>query len=374
MIYPKQLVSFAIGSACIAMVLATSSCQPTQPQASGQANTRVSAEDAGKLAEQERQAREKTSYAEAVATGELLRQNRLKTSYAEAMSSGTQSMTSAAFREAAKHFQQALAVAKELADPIKENDAREKVITAVRSLAVAPAIPEEAHRYGVRGETIMNSAKKAADFSRAAVEFEAAATIAPWWGSAYYNLGLMREGAKDARGAIAAFALFLKAEPDAPEAAAIRDRMYALEVAAEEQEAQEEKAWTGYWTEGVNTFVAEITNGFFVLTVARVDPRDTNFGLAPGQVAFKGKFNRKGVNGKRTWDHCSPYSNRTQCERCIGKVGSYKALALLHRENNILELQFNDTMGWGYNTTRCSPLETHPITLTTYFMRQDNPN
>ena len=336
-----------------------SGCQTTQSPTSGQTTATATAsatasamtDDAAKRAEQKRQAKLQ--------------------SHGEAMSNGAQLMASADFREAAKYFQEAVSIAKDLADQAKENDAREKVITAVQSLSVAPAIPEEARRYGIRGEAIMNSAKKTADFRRAVTEFEAAATIAPWWGSAYYNLGLVREGAKDAIGAIAAFALFLKAEPGAPEAAAIRDRMYALEVAAEEQE---QTVWTGYWTTGVNTFYAEIKNGFFVFTVASVDSRDTDFGLAPGQIAFKGEFNNESVNGKRTWDQCSAFSNRAQCEKCIGKVGSYKASAILHRENDILELKFNDIMSWGYKTKRCSPLEKHPVTLTTYFMRLDSPN
>ena len=350
MIYPKQLSRFVIVSACVAMVLATSSCQPTQPQISRQTNAPMTAaaDDAGKRAEQERK--------------EQLQ------SYSEAMTNGAQLMESAAFREAAKYFQQALSVAQDLADPTKENDAREKVITAVRSLSVAPAIPEEARRYGVRGETIMNSAHNAADFRRAATEFEAAATIAPWWGSAYYNLGLVREGAKDARGAIAAFALFLKAEPDAPEAAAIRDRIYALEIAAEEQ--AKINAMVGNWRSEAGTLIqADLEDGQLVMTMIEVSKKGIKNGYYRGQTYFEGKWSGTEAVGHETMTHnYKALGAHRDFPKCFGDFGKYKATARPTGPDE-LTIQINDRMVSKFNPTTCETLETMPRKFKIIFTR-----
>jgi len=107
-----------------------------------------------------------------------------------------------------------------------------------------PAVPEEARRHAVRAQVLIKTQQNAG-FAPAAVELAQATALAPWWADAYYNLGLAQEGAADFGGAMRSLKLCLLAEPDSPNAVAIQNKIYELEVAKEQ--ADKLNAMNGTW-------------------------------------------------------------------------------------------------------------------------------
>ena len=146
-------------------------------------------------------------------------------------------------REALTHYTAALASTME--DSADDQRLREKIIGIVQKLDPPPAVPEEAKRFMVRGETLVKEAKSEADFTEAAAEFKQALHIAPWLSSAYFNLGLAEEGAGLYDQAIASFKLYLLASPAAEDAEKVKERIYALEVKWEKAQRQEEEKSEG---------------------------------------------------------------------------------------------------------------------------------
>jgi len=294
----------------------------------------------------------------------------LASAYDGAMQAGAGAEQSGAFREAAKHYQDAVTSALEMQDSAKETEALKKVITAVRSLAVPPAIPEEARRHAIRGETVMKTADSIDDFRRAVREFEEAAAFAPWWGSVYYNLGLARDASKDAQGAIDAFALFLMAEPNAPEAPAIRERTYALEVAAEEQAAV--NGMIGSWRTSTGTLVkTELKNNQFTVTALKVSDEAKTAGYYDGQIYFEGVLSGTEAVGRSAYTHDYKVLGAHQnFPKCFGDFGKYKSVAKLTGPDE-LTIQFDDRVVSRFNTSTCAILDTVPLTYKTVYKRAD---
>jgi tetratricopeptide (TPR) repeat protein len=110
---------------------------------------------------------------------------------------------------------------------------REKVIKLALKIQPSPAIPEEARKFSVRGQTSIREAKNPSDFQEAAKEFIKALRIAPWWADGYFNLGLAQEKAGQLNGAIRSLRLYLLASPDAPDGRKVQDQIYALEYRQE---------------------------------------------------------------------------------------------------------------------------------------------
>jgi len=114
---------------------------------------------------------------------------------------------------------------------------RKKIIKHALSMKPAPSVPESAERNLARGITFFNKASDAAGYKKAIAEFEAAATSAPWLGTAYYNLGIAQEKSALYAEAIQNLKLYLLASPDAKNAREVKNKMYSLEVDVEERQA-----------------------------------------------------------------------------------------------------------------------------------------
>ncbi|WP_339717116.1 tetratricopeptide repeat protein [uncultured Sneathiella sp.] len=292
----------------------------------------------------------------------------LSAAYDEAMQQGEKFEKSGGFREAAKSYQEAVSSAVNMNDPSKQNEARKKAIAAVRSLSVPPAIPEEARRHAIRGETIMTGADSIADFKRAAREFEDASVLAPWWGSIYYNLGLAHEASKNAQGALAAFKLFLVAEPNAPEAPVIRERTYALEVAAEEQAAV--NGMVGEWQTTTGSLVkSALNNNQFTVTAVKVSDEAKTSGYYDGQIYFEGLLTGNEAVGRSAYTHdykaLGAHQNFTNC---FGDFGKYNATAKLTGPDE-LTIEVNDRVVSLFNTSTCETLDTSPLSFKTVYTR-----
>lgn len=110
---------------------------------------------------------------------------------------------------------------------------REKVLKAPQ--AASWPVPEAARRHAVRAQALVK-AKESAGYAPASDELRQAVELAPWWADAYYNLGLMREGAGDYAGAIRNFRLFLAGASGGDLAQEVQNKIYELEVLQEEAE------------------------------------------------------------------------------------------------------------------------------------------
>ena len=122
-------------------------------------------------------------------------------------------------------------------EELKKNPAdhvlREKIINLALTMKPAPAVPEDAERSMARGIARFQRAA----YNKAISEFEAAANAAPWLAAAYYNLGMAQEKAGLYEEAIRNLKYYLLSAPDAKNARDVKNKIYALEVDAEDVQA-----------------------------------------------------------------------------------------------------------------------------------------
>jgi hypothetical protein len=116
-----------------------------------------------------------------------------------------------------------------IADRDHEGALWKKITSLYRSMKPKPAVPDEARRYMVRGQTAVAEARSAADFEAAAREFEMAARQAPFWPDAYYNLGVLRGKMGLYDDAIKGLEKYLDLSPDADDAEQVKTMVYQLE-------------------------------------------------------------------------------------------------------------------------------------------------
>lgn len=136
-----------------------------------------------------------------------------------------------------------------------DDDSLRQRIIGLALVAHPPlAIPEEARRQFVKGVTLQREARDTVALALAAHAYDQALLLAPWWADAYYNLGIVLEELGRFGKAIEALHLYLAAHPDAEDARAVKDKIYALEAkwelahtAAPERHATDGSAFSGRW-------------------------------------------------------------------------------------------------------------------------------
>ncbi len=134
-----------------------------------------------------------------------------------------------AFQQASRNPQAALVqLTAQLKDNPDDTGARRLIVKLTSDLKPAPAIPEEARKHFVEGTAIVKAAKNPAQQALAAQSFTEALKMAPWWGDAYYNLGVAQELAEKYDEAEKAFNFYLLSNPNATEKREVQDRIYAL--------------------------------------------------------------------------------------------------------------------------------------------------
>jgi tetratricopeptide (TPR) repeat protein len=119
---------------------------------------------------------------------------------------------------------------------------REKIIKHVQAMKPAPAVPEEAKRYLVRGKAAFKGAKEARDFQDAAEEFKKALLYAPWLAEGYYNLGVIQDKAGQYDDAMKNLKFYLIAAPKAPDAEKVKELVYEIEYRKEKVAKDKELA------------------------------------------------------------------------------------------------------------------------------------
>ena len=107
-----------------------------------------------------------------------------------------------------------------------DNALREKIIKLAQTVKPAPAVPDEVQRRMARGRAAFMGAKSAADYQDAVNEFEQATLAAPWYGDAYYNLGVAQDKAEQYDAALRSLKLAQLTSLDSKE---IKDLIYQVE-------------------------------------------------------------------------------------------------------------------------------------------------
>jgi tetratricopeptide (TPR) repeat protein len=163
-----------------------------------------------------------------------------------------------------------------------DNALREKIIALAEKLKPAPAVPEDARRAFIRGNTAFAAAKDPAGFSRAIERFEEASALAPWWADPYFNLAKACEGTQDFDCALRALKYYratAKTEADKRQA---QDLAYALE------EKRDLKTADALAKAAADTPQAREAALFQKVDGARFVVRHTpeNSGLKPGTMAW----------------------------------------------------------------------------------------
>ena len=120
-----------------------------------------------------------------------------------------------------------------------DNALREKIIKLAASIKPAPALPDEAERRMVRGAAAFKSATSAAGYQDAAKEFEQATQAAPWYGDAYFNLGVSQDKAGNYEAALRSLKFARLTSPDSKE---IKTLMYEVEFRQEKANSPEARA------------------------------------------------------------------------------------------------------------------------------------
>ena len=117
------------------------------------------------------------------------------------------------------------------------------VLCVLPAFAQSPAIPEEARKYFVRGETLIKDPKATPDDAlQAAKEFVEAARLAPSWPEARRNAAVAFEIAGDYASAIAHLKLYQSFKLSETDARTVQDKLYALEVKQEKAAKDKESA------------------------------------------------------------------------------------------------------------------------------------
>jgi len=111
---------------------------------------------------------------------------------------------------------------------------KEKIIKYAQSMKQKPPVPEEYERQMARGNAFMKKAADEAGFKKAVDEFQDALLLAPWMPDAYVDIAAAQEKANLFAEAIQNLNLALLADPNAKNSRELRNKIYELEVYAEE--------------------------------------------------------------------------------------------------------------------------------------------
>lgn len=120
-----------------------------------------------------------------------------------------------------------------------DNALRQTIIKLARTMRPVPALPPEAERRMARGSAAFTGATSVADYQVAAKEFELATLAAPWYGDAYYNLGVAQDKAEDYDAALRSLKFAALASPGNKDAEKLS---YAVEFRKEKAASPEARA------------------------------------------------------------------------------------------------------------------------------------
>ncbi len=197
-------------------------CGPSQQEIMAREQARIEAE-----ARRREAAEAKRRAAEARRQAEAARQEKMRAAEAAAAEAARQGR----FGEALAQYREVLKSAR----PYGEQDRRVRhaAIKAAQAMGRPPALSDDVLRYLVRGEARLKLGG-AGSFEAAAQEMEQAVLEAPWFGDGYFNLATVQDKAGRYGEAMRNYELYLLAAPQSRNAAAVRAKIFELEVLQED--------------------------------------------------------------------------------------------------------------------------------------------
>jgi len=330
---------------CTAAAISVTGCGPSQEEIMAMEKARMEREaNERQQAELRRQAEKKRRQEE----------ERRITKIRSLESAGDQTVKAGSGDEALANYMGALKLGHD--DAQDDQRLREKIINLTVFLKMRLPVPEEARRHAVRAQALLK-AKQGAGFEQAVTELIEATSISPWWGDAYYNLGLMQEGAQDYAGAIRNLKLYLLADSADANAQVVRNKIYELEVLKEESDKT--KAMSGTWkniksgvmyTVAMNgsNFKAENTNGWRLIGTKKNNSIE-------GTVT---------VPAMRRWPNNECVSPEYTVPMNATISNDERSITLRYMENNYASMHWNITTGLlGINNTGHRQGECISVTL-----------
>src|SRR5208337_3207621 len=142
-------------------------------------------------------------------------------------------------------------------------------IKFVSAMNPAPAVPNQAQRAFIQGNTILKSAGRTEDYQLAIDKYREALIEAPWWGVAYNNLAIALNAAGHYDLAKQAMELYILTDP--ADAAQAQQKIYEFETKQELKEKHDaaQKArygggqGTGFGWESLYRYGAVVQNMSF---------------------------------------------------------------------------------------------------------------
>jgi hypothetical protein len=103
----------------------------------------------------------------------------------------------------------------------------------VSSMTPPPAIPEEAKVEFIKANVFMKDAKDISDYKYAIEAYKKALFEAPWWGNAYYNLGMALEAAGQNDDAVESLKMYVLTKPSEADAAQAKTKIIEIQAKSE---------------------------------------------------------------------------------------------------------------------------------------------
>ena len=123
---------------------------------------------------------------------------------------------------------------------------REKIIRHVQTMKPKPAVPEEARRHFIEGNTLLKAAKDQRSYGLARDAYRQCLLVAPWWADAYNNYAVALELSGQFDDAVNALKLYIVTNPGEGETRKAQDKIYEIgakkKLAAQEKEPSAPKA------------------------------------------------------------------------------------------------------------------------------------
>jgi hypothetical protein len=104
----------------------------------------------------------------------------------------------------------------------------ERAIDVALKIKPRPPIPPEATQHAETAVAKIKSAKTREDLDVARLEYKNAVAIAPWWGDAWFNLAALDEHLDAKAAAASDLGFYLRASPNAPDAASVQSKIDQL--------------------------------------------------------------------------------------------------------------------------------------------------
>lgn len=196
----------------------------------------------------------------------------------------------------------------------------ERVGALLPKLEPPPAVPPAAERFSNHGIDLLRQARSDADNDAAAKAFALAIGEAPWVADLYRNYGLVLAKAGDAHAGSIDLNRYLILNPGAPDAAAMREKIAALEQLAAEQGPVARFVGTQTLANGQAERLSVQGHTVVVSMVKPPAPPDPESALQPGDTVCAGT-----INGGQFEGHCAFVNSDERFLACFGVKRDFPA-------------------------------------------------